>query len=294
MIYILYGQDSFRSRQKLREIIAEYQKKNEGTLGLHRFDAETDDPKEIAEAGKSQSLFQKKKLVVVERPSANWEKLAKFLKPVLKPWAQDQNVFVIFWDNAAGKDFNAFLKVAEPMAEKTQEYKQMPRGEAERWFTAYVKDRKLNLGAEVVGELLAKYSQDTWQLVNEAEKVALGGEPAKPLFWADEKIFGFIDAVLVDQIGALKELTRLRSRGFDDHYLYAALVNHVRTLLAVASGGAPAGIHPFVLQKARSKTRRLGRDHLENVYTKLFFEDIKTKTGASDPYSSMVAILLSC
>lgn len=292
MIYILYGQDSFRSRQKLREIIGEYQKKNEGTLDLHRFDAETDDPREIAEAGKSQSLFQKKKLVVVERPSVNWEKLSKVLKPVLKQWAGDKNVFVIFWDNAIGKDFNAFLKVAEPLAEKTQEYKQMSRGEAERWFAAYVKDKKLNLGAEKVRDLLARYSQDTWQLINEAEKVALGGEPSEPLFLADEKIFGFIDAVLVDQIGALKELLRLRNRGIDDYYLYSALVNHVRTLLAVADGGTPSGIHPFILQKARAKTRRLSRDHLESIYTKLFFEDAKTKIGMSDPYSSMVSLII--
>ncbi|MBI2054718.1 MAG: hypothetical protein HYT39_01310 [Candidatus Sungbacteria bacterium] len=293
MIYILYGQDSFRSRQKLREIIAEYQKKNEGTLDLHRFDAETDDPREIAEAGKSQSLFQKKKLVVIERPSVNWEKLARVLKPVLKDWAEDKNVFVIFWDNAAGKDFNAFLKVVEPHAEKTQEYKQMSPGEVLRWFSEYIKDRKLGLSAENARELLAKYSQDTWQLVNEAEKVALGGEMAEPLFLADEKIFRFIDAALVDQISALKELTNLRNRGIDDYYLYAALVNHVRTLLAVADGDTPSGIHPFVLQKARAKTRRLSREYLKSVYTKLFFEDAKTKIGVSDPYASLVSIILS-
>ena len=43
MIYSLYGPDTYRSRQKLKQIIEEFQKKSGGHLSLEKFDAEKDD-----------------------------------------------------------------------------------------------------------------------------------------------------------------------------------------------------------------------------------------------------------
>jgi len=64
MIYSLYGPDTYRSRQKLKEIIAEFQKKSGNALSLEKFDAEEDDFSKIVSAAENQSLFQEKKLVV--------------------------------------------------------------------------------------------------------------------------------------------------------------------------------------------------------------------------------------
>ena len=64
MIYLLYGEDTFRSRKKLAEIIEQYRAKMGSDLNVRRVDAEEEDLAVVLggvlEAG---SLFVQKKLV---------------------------------------------------------------------------------------------------------------------------------------------------------------------------------------------------------------------------------------
>lgn len=292
MIYFLYGGDSYRSRAKLREIIAEYKKRHGNALDLHFFDAEDDDPLLLDGFFKSQSLFQKKKLVVLERPTRGSAAFQSKWKSNAKLWAKEVAVIVAIWDDAEEKNIKLFLKNI-PSDARIQEYGMMTPRQAETYLAQYAKEKKINLSASKVKELASRFSSNTWQLVTEAEKVALGGEPGEPLDLPQEKIFGFLDAAFLDARGSLRALTRLRHGGEDEYYIFAALVNHVRTLLLCSDGEAPQGVHPFVVKKAREKIKKLNPDILASVYEKLFFEDAKTKIGVSDPYSSLVQILLA-
>src|SRR3989344_824222 len=66
MIYFLYGADSYRSREKLREIIGGYREKHGNFLNFSRFDAEDQNLTDLKIAGKMQSLFSPKQMVVIE------------------------------------------------------------------------------------------------------------------------------------------------------------------------------------------------------------------------------------
>lgn len=292
MIYLLYGADSFRSRAKLRQITEEYRKKHEGALDLFRFDAEIDSPGILEEAGKAQSLFQKKKLIIVEGAAKAGAKFESYLKRFLKEWKEDKDVVAFFWDEGSAKDLQSFIKKVEPHAAKTQEFKEMTSAEAARWLAEFVKEKNLKLDASQIRELLDRFSASTWQLATEAEKAALGGEMGRSLFLPEEKIWGFLDASLLEPQRALRALSRLASET-DEYYLWASFIGHVRTLVMAADGELPSSVHPYAADKARRKVRALDPRKLEMLYEKLFYEDANTKTGVSTPFSVLTDIALS-
>lgn len=290
MIYLLYGTDSFRSCAKLRQITEEYRKKHEGALDLFRFDAEIDNPEMLEEAGKAQSLFQKKKLIVVEGVAKAGAKFEPYLKRFLKEWKEDKDVVAFFWDEGSAKDLSSYIKKVEPHTAKAQEFKEMAPAEAARWLAEFIKEKNLKLDPGQIRELLNRFS-NTWQLATEAEKVALGGEMGRPLFLPEEKIWGFLDASLVNVKASLEMLSRLVNEA-DEYQLWGTFIGHVRTLVMAADGELPASIHPYAADKARRKVRALDPRKLEALYKKLFYEDANTKTGVSAPFSALTDVAL--
>ncbi len=293
MIYLLYGQDSYRSREKLREIVAEYRKKSEGVLDLHQVDAEDDPDGAIAALRSAPSLFQPKRLVVIERAGLAGETLWKKLKPVLKNLAGDKNVIAVFWEPDESKKF---LKFIEPIGAKSQEFRRMTSAEGKRWLAAFLKTRDSSVSDAILDEIILHFIGDTWRMTNEATKAALGGELAIPAEDADRKIFALLDAFLLDSISALRALAEMQAAGMNEQYIFAAIVNHTRLLLQLTGRSefpADEKIHPFVLQKARAKVRNLEPAVINQAYERLFKEDVKIKTGSSNPFASIVSILLA-
>src|SRR3989344_2483631 len=260
MIYILYGEDSYRSREKLSEIIEAYRAKAKGVLDIEQFDAEDDDAAMLPKLGQSHSLFQKKKLIGVSYLSRGSESFLKRLKQAIQEWKDDENTIVVLWDDAEKKSAAKWLAVAEPAAKNAHEYKSMTPKEASKWLTLFLENQMLSLDQKAADELAAKFSQDTWRLANEAGKAAMGGEIADRVEIDDKKIFSFLDFLILSDG---KEL------------------------------GPEAGTHPFVLSKAQRKVRELDRSKIRALYERLFDEDVKIKTGASDPYSSIVNLVLT-
>jgi len=294
MIYLLYGPDSYRSREKLNEIIEAYRAKARGVLDIDRFDAEEGDAALLSKFGQAHSLFQKKKLVIIERPSLGDEKFVKALRLAAKDWKDDANTIVVLWDDGAGK--TKWLPAVDSLADSAHEYKKMTPAEAKKWLGVFLKKEKLELSPKTADELVIKFAADTWRLVNEAGKVGMGGDMAELLEVDDKKIFSFLDFLFLDKVRTLQALISLREAGVNEHYIFSAAVNHTRLLLVLADGhglGSEAGTHPFVLQKVQRKARSLERQKLRALYERLFDEDVKIKTGVSDPYSSLVQLILN-
>lgn len=115
MIYLLYGSDTRRSREKLNEIIAEYRKKY-GDLNIHRFDAEEDEEGKIKNALEASSLFSPKKLVVIRGFSKIPEKEAIF-----KIFDNLKDTIVVLWERELSREEFAQVR---PYAVKVQEFKE--------------------------------------------------------------------------------------------------------------------------------------------------------------------------
>ena len=66
MIYFIYGEDSYRSKRKLEEIIEGYKKVHKSGLNLIYIDAKEKDFKDFYSNFKITSMFAEKKLIILK------------------------------------------------------------------------------------------------------------------------------------------------------------------------------------------------------------------------------------
>ena len=80
MIYFIYGQDSYRAKRKLEEIILGYKKIHESGLNLIYVDAKEKNFKDFYSNFKISSMFAEKKLIILKNlfsaqggPASGWQ-----------------------------------------------------------------------------------------------------------------------------------------------------------------------------------------------------------------------------
>src|SRR3989344_2878503 len=108
MLFLLYGADTYRSRIKLRSIIAEFEKKAGGSLAVVRIDGaeaagKRPDASVIKTIGRTASLFSEKELYIIERISEAEASDWQYVKTHLTEWSDSKNLAVIFWEGAADR-----------------------------------------------------------------------------------------------------------------------------------------------------------------------------------------------
>lgn len=180
MILYLYGPDSYRRQEKLKEILAKYQEKHSG-LTMERFILEAEeDLLRLKEFLSEQSLFGGSKLVIVycnEEP----KELADFLKTIVN--GNSALNLVLLADKHLGKGFNFLLK--KPVL--SQEFDQLRGASLAAFVRKEAAERGLKIPAETINDLI-RGTADTWTIVNELDKLALGGKlesgPAYPNFFS--------------------------------------------------------------------------------------------------------------
>ena len=65
MIFFLYGPDTYRSRQKLNEIVTQYKKIHKSGLSFTYFDKDSFNLEELEDELQAISMFKEKKLIVL-------------------------------------------------------------------------------------------------------------------------------------------------------------------------------------------------------------------------------------
>lgn len=118
MIYLLYGPDTVRSREKLNEIISEYRKKSGDGINFYTFDAEEDDSGEMKRVLAAASLFSSKKIVVLKYLTLSPNK--EVLLDELKKIKDSRDTIVFLWERELGEKIVSELR---PYCSKTQEFK---------------------------------------------------------------------------------------------------------------------------------------------------------------------------
>ncbi|OHA03443.1 MAG: hypothetical protein A3J58_03535 [Candidatus Sungbacteria bacterium RIFCSPHIGHO2_02_FULL_52_23] len=300
MNYLLYGADTFRSRRKLVEIMEAYRAKAGVAFNMHRFDAEEDDLARMPAIAGGQSLFEQKKLIIIERPFT-FPRQFTLVRDALKRSAQDKGSLMIVWDSEVGQDAKKMLDEASALADRTQVFEILKGDKLLRWVEEEAKSRKLNLArAEILG-MARRCGGDLWALSGEMEKRAV--MPSESITTnqesrADATVFQLGDAFLVSPKDALRAVHTLLEQGENAVGMFMYLAGYARTLMLVRSyldQGRPVpprhGIHPFVVKKASAQVRSLSGGFLASILTRFFEEDIKIKTGLARPEEALVRLV---
>jgi len=164
MLYLLYGQDTFRGKQKLVQILDFFRSKI-GNLGIFRLEGDNFNLAELEELLKTQTLFGKKHLVVCDRifesPDAK-----KFFQNNVEKFATSQNLFIFFEEEITGEDIGLF----ERYAEKIQEFKPVNKKTEEKRYNLF----------PLCDAFGAKNKSKAWLLF---QQTLLRGVTAEEIFW---------------------------------------------------------------------------------------------------------------
>jgi len=310
MIIFLYGEDSFRSGQKVAEIKNKFLSSDKSASGLSVFNYPDENKKikEIIDTVGIPNLLASKRLILVKNLISNCsvdeqKGMLEFLKNK-KELAANNDTVLVFWEGEVIKKNNALYKflISKESSAKSQEFEKLNVVKLEAW--ALKKIKEINPQAQIsktaLSKLVSYCVSDNFLLFNEIQKiVAYSGEKMISEKDVDllvkanlsTNIFQMVDALGVNnKKEALKLLHDHLQAGDDPFYLLSMFFYQFRNMLKI-SDLYQRGInseqeiarttktHPFVVKKTLAQLRNFSFDKLKNIYNKLAELDTAVKTG---------------
>lgn len=285
MIIFLYGLDTYRSRQKLNAIINRYKSIHKSGLALTKFEQENFDLEEFRKKLRTISMFNEKKLIVLEGLLGNFED-----KQILLKLKDTEDVIVVFWEQKPDKGSNLFKWLKGNV--QCQEFKPLEISGLRRWAEKRLRTANCKITPEAKEKLIFFIGSDLWRASNEIEKL-IAFKKQEEITARDVGLLvsPLIDLNIFETIDALAKGTRARaleliwkhlSGGSDPLYLFSMILWQFRNLIKVSSGPG-ADLHPFVVKKSTFLARRFTQERLKIIYEYLLDMDLGIKTGRIDP-----------
>jgi DNA polymerase III subunit delta len=306
MLYFLFGQDTFRSRAKLAAIKERFLKEK-SIVSLRHLDCSTISFRDIQEELWAQSLFQEKKLLVLEHALQNKE-LAEKLEEN-KNLLQDAFHIVIFFEqgDCPRNEFAKFLMQKATV----QEFGMLTGAKLKSWIAQEFKRYNTPVTSEAVEFLVQAIGSDLWQMSQRVQQLVAfqGKEQVTQSNVAvfvqtkkDTHIFTTIEAVAKkDKKQALALLQEHIAQGAAPLYLLSMMAFQFRTLLEIkdladknmspSRIATKAKLHPFVVQKGYRLSQGFTMQELVEVYGKLADIDKKAKTGRVIPVQALFSFV---
>jgi len=269
MIIFLYGEDSFRSREKLNELIAKFKKDVDPSGGsLHRVDSAGISLEKINEQVSAPSLFSRKRMIVLERIFAEKDKVffdeaALFFKKFLKSKKgaaekEDKDNIIVFWDQVSPGDVkgNKLFKLLLG-ADFSQQFNSLSNAQVINWLKARAASQGAQIRQAAAVQLASFFNSDLWRLSNEIKKLAgyklsqqiQLPEGATPVMIEtgdveslvrgsfDENIFALTDAIsMKNKAKALALFEQELEAGVTESYLMHMVMRQFKILMQVRQG----------------------------------------------------------
>ncbi|MBI4280852.1 DNA polymerase III subunit delta [Candidatus Uhrbacteria bacterium] len=302
MIILIYGQDTFRSRERLQELERKFREKFDAAgYNVNRFDG-AGDLKEIRTAATSSPFLGTKRLVIIT--NLLLEQGAKEEVKEMTGRLPESTIFLL-WEEGDEKTlakiplFAAWRRNKEV---KIYPFPPLTGLKLEDWARLRAKELGIKFLAGALPELVSRIGSDLWCLATELEKLAAAPEPISVALIREtvrgivpENIFGFIEALSERKTAsAIAELSRERFHGITVPHLLAMISRQIRLLRSAQSylshhpkATAPElaqtfGWHPFVAKKILAQARKFEPRELGQIHDALFEADRTVKHGLSE------------
>jgi len=302
MIIFLYGQDTYRSRQKLKEIIERFKKDHKSGSVLKYFDCKKTDLQELRDEIQTASIFKEKKLIILTNTFSDSNFESEILD-FLKRKKNIEDTILFYEEKVDGK--KALLKFLKKYG-KFQEFEVLGGQKLKDWIKKEFEKYQTKVNSEVLETLIEFIGNDLWQLSNEIKKLVVYKikEPNPKITLEDinilikskieTDIFKTIDAISSEnKKRALKLLHSHLEKGDSPLYLFSMIKFQISNLLIVKDLAekkmpfpyilAKSNLHPFVARKSYRLSQKFGLEELKRIYRKIFKLELKIKTGKINP-----------
>jgi len=276
MLYLLFGKDTYRSRQKLNELLDFFRSKTKD-FGIFRISGENFNVEEFESFLKSKNLFNERSIIVcidiVENKSAS-----NFILNNLERCADSENIF-LFLEKEVGNDILALFKKS---AEKIQKFDLLSGAKLKKWIQEEAGKRKIKLPLDIQDKIIDKCSSDLWRVSQEIERLFLGGE------LSGEKRtvlnpFAICDAFAYkDGKTAWTLFQKALFNGITAEEVFWKIWWQVKTLILVKNQPHGLNLHPFVIQKTLRNINNFTKEELNNLSWQLVSLYHKTRKGQAE------------
>jgi len=316
MILFLYGDDSYRSRVKLKQIEDKFKKTDKSRVNFIRIDGEKNPWKNIEKEIIAPPFLHDKKLVVIEnflkKRGQKFEEAVIFLKGGRIP----TGTVLIFWeDNKPDQRTAIFKFLSQP--KQAEKFDFLDAIKLRKWVNEAALEKNVKIDAGAVEVIISLVGSDLWQMSGELDKLAAYVRQRKEknnliaiedveLFVRgnfDENIFSLTDALgAKNNKLVFKILNEQIEAGLGEGYIFSMLTRQFRILLQIKelmskdynflSPGDPSvkqkislelGLHPFVVQKTLYQVKNFSLAELKKIYGKLLAIDMRMKRGNFNP-----------
>lgn len=298
MIYLLYGDDTYRSWQKLQSIKTKYLNASKGDTDLIILDGETLTADDLIRQIKTVPLLATTRLIIVKNLlQAGQKAVTDAVAERLETMPQST---VLFFYEAGVPDQRTKLFKRLNQPKQAQLFERLADHQLHRYIVDKVEQEGLTIDRPAVQALVLMIGADLWRLDNELEKLILSAQSVKKgqsksiqlqdvqQLVKDESqpsLFQLTDAFGNRQssvaLKALKQTTE------PEPILLATLANHYRNLIAAKEATRQRmtkedlvkalQLHPFAVEKAMQQSRHYEWDELLTVYRFLFQLDLLSK-----------------
>jgi len=304
MIIFIYGEDTYRSRQRLRKISENYKRVNKSGLDLIFFEGLDFNFNDFKNVFSQTSMFNEKKLVIVSDFFSNQAFKDSFLENI-KLFAESKDI-VLFYERIKILEKDPFLKKIKKLA-KIENFEPLEGEKLKKWAKENISNLDIEIQSEALAKMIDFIGNNLWQFSNEIKKLAnyrkqgiIRVEDVELLIRprVETAIFKTIDAVAQkNKRKALVMIHQHLNLGDSPGYLLAMINYQLRNLLIVkdlAEKNEPyysilkkTGLNHFVLKKSHSQAERFTFQELKKTYRKAFQIDLDIKTGKIKPETAL-------
>lgn len=308
MLYLLYGKDTFRSRQKLNELLDFFRSKT-GKFGIFRLEGEKfplglalDRQKsEFEELLKTGILFAQKHMVICERLMEN-KFLSEFVSENFSKCADSENVF-IFWEESLDGEI---LKLFKKNTDKIEEFKPLSGVKLKTWLKNEINKRKVQSDPAFLESLIEQCGSDLWCASKEIEKYGLQGPTlAERQGWTfvdKYNPFAICDAIArKNKVQAWILFQKAALSGIPAEEVFWKIVWQIKNLLLIKSLSKlqdinivqESGLHPYVVKKTMSAINNFTEKELQNYSSELVKLYHNARRGLQDFPTGLERLLIS-
>ena len=312
MLYILYGQDTFRRDEKLRHILDAYVQKHPQQFGLVKLDADEADARALSAALESSGLFETIRLAVARNFIARHrEGIQKFI--VERGIAKDPARVLVLVEEEVSKEANELLQLG-----KAQRFDLLSEQKARVWVRGRVEEKASHSGlpatiADNAVAFIAANAVNLWEAASVIEQAMLASAGKAKVELEDavsflvqktqETVFPAGDALARrDAHAALAEIEKLSSQGEDAVQLSGFMISAIRNVyrgFAVRKDGKDGalvakkfGTHPYVARKAFEASRNWDEQKIRTAMTAAVRLDYERKLSRIPPRVALDAFVL--